>query len=158
ITSRLRTTSELIQTAQASAEHSDKSDAKEERPGEAALALYRDLLIIRANKTVSWELNRSPTRAFDQTGAQENEENREAKRNSPIRNRIRSVDAYSDNPRVQSRKDPAKGPTGPSATAYNYGHLRRWGGSDQTSRRTGALPSVASQQASGPVRHYWGRS
>lgn len=58
-------------------------DTKEDRPGEAALALYRDLLITPANKAVSGALNRPPSSAFDQTGAQENEGDREAKRNSP---------------------------------------------------------------------------
>jgi hypothetical protein len=58
-------------------------DTKEDRPGEAALALYRDLLITPANKAVSGALNRSPSSAFDQMGAQENEGDREAKRNSP---------------------------------------------------------------------------
>ena len=68
-------------------------DTKEGRPGEAALALYRDLLITPANEAVSGALNRSPSSAFDQTSAQENEGDREAKRNSPcpFRKRRKSI-------------------------------------------------------------------
>jgi hypothetical protein len=44
-------------------------DTKEDRPGEAALALYRDLLITPADKAVSGALNRPPSSAVDQTGA-----------------------------------------------------------------------------------------
>jgi hypothetical protein len=51
-----------------------------------------------------------------------------------------------------------KGPAGPSAAARDSGNFRCWWGSDQPSRGTGALPSGASWQASGPICHHWGRS
>ena len=62
-------------------------DTKEDRPGEAALALYRDLLITPANKAVSGALNRPPSSAFDQTGAQERRGSRGETKQSPFRKR-----------------------------------------------------------------------
>src|SRR5262249_50201139 len=68
------------------------------------------------------------------------------------------VYGYGHNSLIQRRRSCVEGPAGSPATVRNLGDFRRWRGSDQASRDTGALPSRASQQAFGPGRYYLGRS